>query len=60
MGLIDRIKAKMEIRRLEQRYTRREKRSTFISGAQYVDGEYVYNHNTGGSSSANSSSSIGS
>lgn len=58
MGLIDKIKAKMEIRRLEQRYTRREKRSTFISGAQYVDGEYVYNHSTGGSS--NSSSSFGS
>jgi hypothetical protein len=32
----------LELYRLEQRYTRREKRSTFISEAQYVDGEYVY------------------
>ncbi|KAI5364015.1 hypothetical protein Slin15195_G096700 [Septoria linicola] len=58
MGLIDKIRAKMEIRRLEQRYTRREKRSTYVSGAQYVDGEYVYNQSTGNSS--NSSSSFGS
>jgi hypothetical protein len=32
----------LELYRLEQRYTRREKRSTFISDAQYVDGEYIY------------------
>jgi hypothetical protein len=43
MGLIDTLRAKYELYRLEQRYTRREKRTTFISGAQYVDGEYVYN-----------------
>jgi hypothetical protein len=32
----------LELYRLEQRYTRREKRTTFISEAQYVDGEYIY------------------
>lgn len=31
----------LELYRLEQRYTRREKRTTFISDAQYVDGEYI-------------------
>jgi hypothetical protein len=43
----------LELYRLEQRYTRREKRTTFISDARYVDGEYVY---TPSPSSANSSS----
>lgn len=42
MGLIEKIQARLELYRLEQRYTRREKRTTFISGAQYVDGEYIY------------------
>ena len=42
MGFIDSLRYKVELYRLEQRYTRREKRTTFISGAQYVDGEYVY------------------
>lgn len=31
----------LELYRLEQRYTRREKRTTFVSDAQYVDGEYI-------------------
>nr|OQO07301.1 hypothetical protein B0A51_17505 [Rachicladosporium sp. CCFEE 5018] len=43
MGLIDNLRAKYDLYRLEQRYTRRDKRTTFISNAQYVDGEYVYN-----------------
>ncbi|KAF2772611.1 hypothetical protein EJ03DRAFT_250165, partial [Teratosphaeria nubilosa] len=43
MGLLTSLRAKYELYRLEQRYTKREKRTTFISGAQYVDGEYVYN-----------------
>lgn len=53
MGLIDRIQAKIELFRLEQRYTRRRhRRSTFVSNAVYVDGEYIYNSpNTTGSSS---------
>ncbi|ORY13241.1 hypothetical protein BCR34DRAFT_481394 [Clohesyomyces aquaticus] len=42
MGLIERLQAKLELYRLEQRYTRRDKRTTFYSDAQYVDGEYVY------------------
>ncbi len=52
MGLIDRIHAKIELFRLEQRYTRRRhRRSTFVSNAIYVDGEYIYNSpNTTGSS----------
>ncbi|WPH00577.1 Hypothetical protein R9X50_00340700 [Acrodontium crateriforme] len=33
----------LEVYRLEQRYSRREKRTTIYSGAQYVDGEYHYN-----------------
>lgn len=52
MGLMDSIRSKLELYRLEQRYTRREKRTTFSSGAQYIDGEYVYPTAT---SSANSS-----
>ncbi|KAF2711474.1 hypothetical protein K504DRAFT_475317 [Pleomassaria siparia CBS 279.74] len=41
MGLIEKLQARLELYRLEQRYTRREKRTTFYSDAQYVDGEYV-------------------
>lgn len=42
MGLFDKLQAKLEIYRLEQRYTRRKNRSTFTTAAQYVDGEYVF------------------
>jgi hypothetical protein len=43
MGIMDRIHAKIELFRLEQRYTRRRnRRSTFVSNAIYVDGEYIY------------------
>ena len=39
LNLIDRIHQKIEIFRLEQRYTRnRNRRSTFVSNAVYVDG----------------------
>lgn len=50
--LLERIQAKIELFRLEQRYTRRRhRRSTFVSNAIYVDGEYIYNTpNTTGSS----------
>ncbi|PBP18728.1 hypothetical protein BUE80_DR010270 [Diplocarpon rosae] len=60
MNLLDLINSKLELFRLEQRYTRRRsRRSTFVSEAQYVDGEYVYSPtspcaakcNTGGSES---------
>jgi len=43
MHLMDLISKKLELFRLEQRYTRRRnRRSTFVSEAQYVDGEYIY------------------
>lgn len=58
MGLLDSLRSKYELYRLEQRYTRRDKRTTWISGAQYVDGEYVYNQSP--DYSPKSSSSTGS
>jgi hypothetical protein len=43
VNLFDLLQQKLEIFRLEQRYTRRRnRRSTFVSEATYVDGEYVY------------------
>ncbi|OBT65727.1 hypothetical protein VE03_03329 [Pseudogymnoascus sp. 23342-1-I1] len=58
MGLINRIQAKLELFRLEQRYTNRKNRRTaFSSDAVYVDGEYVYasSNNTGSSNRSNQS-----
>lgn len=51
-SLFERIQQRIELFRLEQRYTRRRnRRSTFVSTAVYVDGEYIYNTpNTTGSS----------
>ncbi|KAF2835171.1 hypothetical protein M501DRAFT_903393, partial [Patellaria atrata CBS 101060] len=46
MGFFEKLQAKLELYRLEQRYTKRSKRTTFISDAVYVDGEYVYNSPT--------------
>jgi hypothetical protein len=60
MGLITSLRAKLEIYRLEQRYTRRDKRSTWVSGAQYVDGEYVYGNESTVSSPTSSTNSGGS
>jgi hypothetical protein len=43
VNLFDLLSQKIELFRLEQRYTRRRnRRSTFVSDAQYVDGEYIY------------------
>lgn len=43
MKIIDLFNSKLELFRLEQRYTkRRNRRSTFVSEAVYVDGEYIY------------------
>lgn len=58
MGLIDSLKGKYEIHRLEKRYTRRDKRTTFTSDAIYVDGEYIYapNNKHDNDSSSNISS----
>lgn len=55
------IQQKIELFRLEQRYTRRRhRRSTFQTNAVYVDGEYVYQtpNSTGSSTSTNESSRI--
>lgn len=54
-NLFDRIQAKLELFRLEQRYIRhRNRRSTFVSNAIYVDGEYLYQvlNSTGSSDSS--------
>lgn len=60
--LLERIQAKIELFRLEQRYTRRRnRRSTFVSNAIYVDGEYIYNTpNTTGSSGSTTDSATAS
>jgi hypothetical protein len=43
VNIFDLISQKIELFRLEQRYTkRRHRRSTFVSDAIYVDGEYIY------------------
>jgi hypothetical protein len=43
VNILDLISQKIELFRLEQRYTkRRHRRSTFVSDATYVDGEYIY------------------
>ncbi|KAK4153799.1 hypothetical protein C8A00DRAFT_43362 [Chaetomidium leptoderma] len=56
LNIIERIQAKIELFRLEQRYTRRRhRRSTFVSNAIYVDGEYVYQSPNTTGSSANTS-----
>ncbi|KAI9822143.1 MAG: hypothetical protein M1832_003146 [Thelocarpon impressellum] len=48
MSLMTNLRSKLELFRLERRYTaRRSRRSTFISDAQYVDGEYIIGPNTG-------------
>jgi hypothetical protein len=57
VSIIERIQAKIELFRLEQRYTRRRhRRSAFVSNAIYVDGEYIYNtpNTTGSSTNTNS------
>ncbi|KAI1319976.1 hypothetical protein F5Y16DRAFT_405777 [Xylariaceae sp. FL0255] len=59
MGFFDKIQSRLEVYRLEQRYTRnRHRRSHFISNAMYVDGEYVFEQqNTGSSYNSTNSSS---
>ncbi|EPS44596.1 hypothetical protein H072_1368 [Dactylellina haptotyla CBS 200.50] len=42
MGLFDKLSAKIELFKLEQRYTKRSRRTTFICDAYYIDGEYIY------------------
>lgn len=62
-SLMDRIQAKLELLRLEKRYTRsRHRRSAFVSNAVYIDGEYVFQQtpSTTGSSSNSSHASMNS
>ncbi|KAL7923243.1 hypothetical protein ACQKWADRAFT_58477 [Trichoderma austrokoningii] len=59
-SIFERIQSKLELFRLEKRYTRhRNRRSTFVSNAVYVDGEYVYQtpNSTGSSTESNASRS---
>ncbi|KAI1305063.1 hypothetical protein F5Y03DRAFT_163199 [Xylaria venustula] len=59
MGFFEKIQSKLEIYRLEKRYTRnRHRRSTFVSNAMYIDGEYVLQ--TPSSTGSSTSSSTGS
>ncbi|KAJ5296072.1 hypothetical protein PENANT_c021G05287 [Penicillium antarcticum] len=60
MGLMDKLQAKLELYRLEQRYARRKHRSTFSTGAQYIDGEYVYSTGANSPTSTVSKHSTGS
>ncbi len=56
-GFFERIQARIDLFRLEQRYTRnRNRRSTFASNAIYVDGEYIYQTPVTTGSSTNSAS----
>lgn len=59
MGFIEKLQAKIELYRLEQRYARRKHRSTF-SGVQYVDGEYVYSNGSNSPTGTVSKHSTGS
>lgn len=61
-SFFDKIQAKLELLRLEKRYTRsRHRRSAFVSNAVYVDGEYVYQtpNSTGSSSTTATTTASG-
>lgn len=61
-GILERLQSKIELWRLEQRYTRRRsRRSAFVSNAIYVDGEYIYQtpNTTGSSNSSSAADSVG-
>ena len=53
MGLIDKLRAKYEVYRLEQYYVRGVKRRTLVSDAQYIDGEYIHAGRTGRTARSN-------
>ncbi|KAI6779934.1 uncharacterized protein J7T54_000234 [Emericellopsis cladophorae] len=59
-SLLDKLQSKLELLRLEKRYTRsRHRRSHFVSGAVYVDGEYVFQTpNSTGSSKSSSHTTV--
>ncbi|EXJ90014.1 hypothetical protein A1O3_03082 [Capronia epimyces CBS 606.96] len=54
MGLFDKLQAKIELYRLEQKYARRKNKTSYTTGAQYVDGEYIYSDQSSPTVSANS------
>ena len=61
-SLLDKLQSKLELLRLEKRYTRsRHRRSHFVSGAVYVDGEYVFQtpNSTGSSKSSSHTTATG-
>ncbi|KAF8446535.1 hypothetical protein BGX38DRAFT_1271129 [Terfezia claveryi] len=58
MGFFEKLNAKFELFKLEQRYAKRKRRTTFISDAVYVDGEYVYQDNYKASSPTSTISSM--
>ncbi|PGH26602.1 hypothetical protein AJ80_01731 [Polytolypa hystricis UAMH7299] len=60
MGLFEKLQSKLELYRIEQRYAKRKHRSTFTTGALYVDGEYVYANSTGSSSASSPTTSTAS
>ncbi|KAI9670075.1 MAG: hypothetical protein M1829_004802 [Trizodia sp. TS-e1964] len=55
MSILAKLQSRLELFRLEKRYTRRKNRTTFSSHAQYVDGEYIYRDATGGSLASSAS-----
>lgn len=58
-SLMDRIQAKLELLRLEKRYTRsRHRRSAFVSNAVYIDGEYVFQQTPSSTGSSSTSSHV--
>lgn len=58
MGIIEKLQAKIELYRLEQRYARRKHRTSFHD-VQYVDGEYVFNSSLNSPTSSVSKHSTG-
>jgi len=56
MHLFSLIRSKIDIIRIENRYTkRRNRRSTFVSDAVYVDGEYIFSSSRNSADSTESS-----
>ncbi|MCJ1279531.1 hypothetical protein MMC21_007355 [Puttea exsequens] len=45
-NLISRVKGKLEVIRLENRYTKRNHRAAYKGNAEYRDGEYVRREGT--------------
>ncbi|EXJ60121.1 hypothetical protein A1O7_04273 [Cladophialophora yegresii CBS 114405] len=59
MGLFEKLQAKLDLYRLEQKYARRKNRTTFTTGAVYQDGEYFYTNASDARSPTMSTNSTG-